>query len=227
MFKNDKLSLIRCIIGLVLSLGLSIFMFYYVNKTMNKYKSYDSNIMSSSVEIESYESDDTTKYTPIYHYIVDGVEYKCESEGSSNAGASEENKLVYYNSKNPSDCMSSYTIKTYKLLFGGALVFLVATVILVIKIINIKNRMKKINSLLEYGTIIKNLPFEIETLGATNNRRDIYRIIVTCKLSDGSTRTFKSNDRYDGDEYTKHATVDLLIDENNTDNYYIDYEINK
>ncbi len=45
------------------------------------------------------------------------------------------------------------------------------------------------------------------------------------KRSSLDGKTYKSDYRYDINNLKTHNTVDILIDELNPDNYYIDYEI--
>ena len=48
-------------------------------------------------------------YSPVYTYEVNGKTYKCESTSSSSIYPSNDNKKVYYDSKNPSNCMTKYS----------------------------------------------------------------------------------------------------------------------
>ena len=56
------------------------------------------NSMRLSHEIKSEES-----------VLVNGKTYKCESTSSSSIYPSNDNKKVYYDSKNPSNCMTKYS----------------------------------------------------------------------------------------------------------------------
>ena len=78
--------------------------------SVKKAKSLDSTLTSTSVEVKSYISDEgNTMYSPVYTYEVNGKTYKCESTSSSSIYPNNDNKTVYYDSKNPSNCMTKYS----------------------------------------------------------------------------------------------------------------------
>ena len=72
--------------------------------------SLDSTVLSEHVEVKSYINDEgTTMYSPVYYYSVNGKNYTCGSNSSSSSNPGTKNRNVYYNSKNPSDCMTEYS----------------------------------------------------------------------------------------------------------------------
>ena len=76
------------------------------------YKSLDSEIVPNHIEINTYkDSDGDTMYSPTYYYNIRGKEYKCSSQGGSSIMPSTKNRKVYFDSKNPTRCMTDYSRK--------------------------------------------------------------------------------------------------------------------
>ena len=80
-------------------------------------------------------------YSSIYHYKVDGKEYTCSSNFLSSVRTCESNSLVYYDSNDPSRCMTKYSKLSNALL----LVFLILPLIFIaVGVINIKKINKRV-----------------------------------------------------------------------------------
>ena len=115
--------------------------------TIHKNK-LDSSTTSTNVEIHEHrDSDGDTMYSPAYYYKVDGQEYICTSNSSSNIRPNTDNQTIYYDSKNPSDCASEYTQSSS--LFFLILLILPAIfiIIAVINIHKINQRAKRVEQL--------------------------------------------------------------------------------
>lgn len=222
--KGKKFFYIFLLIGilfLVIFGGLSI-------SNIIKLNSLDSKVLSTRVEIKSFLDDEgSMMYSPIYHYKVDGRDYKCSSNSSSSNNPGTKNEMVYYDSANPSNCMTEYS-KTSNYI---TLIFLIIPIAFIIfstiKIKNINKRIKAILELNQKGKLIKNLPYRLENTGMSVNNVPIQRPVVDYTLSSGSVITLYGDARHDRKHYDEDGMVDLLIDENNPDNYYIDFEINR
>lgn len=189
----------------------------------------DSKTLSISVNVKSHYDDEGNKmYSPIYYYEVDGQQYSCRSSASSSKNPGTQNKTVYYDSKNPSNCMNEYSKSSNFIIM---LIFLILSVpLIIIGVINIKKvnkRVKVIKELNQTGKLVKNLPYRLGNTGMTVNNVPIKRPVVDYTLSSGSTITLYGDPRHDRKYYDADGMVDLLIDENNPDNYFIDFEINR
>jgi len=99
--------------------------------------------------------------------------------------------------------------------------------IYLINIKNINKKIKIINELNKKGKLVKNLPYRLENTGMTLNNRRIKRLVVDYKLSTGTVITLYGDARHDRKHYDEDGMVDLLIDESNPENFYIDFEINR
>ena len=166
-------------------------------------------------------------YSPVYHYNVNGEEYSCSSNSSSSIRPSESNALVYYDSKKPSRCMTSYSKSSNKML----LIFLILPVIFialgVVNINKVNKRIKIIKELNTKGKLVKNLPYRLENSNLKVNGVPIQLPVVDYILPSGVTITLRGDPRHDNKLADVDGMVDLVIDENNPENYFIDFEINR
>lgn len=190
--------------------------------------SLDATTMSTSVEINQHiDSDGNTMYSPVYHYKVNGEEYACSSNSSSSIRPSESNALVYYDSKKPSRCMTYYSKSSNKML----LIFLILPAIFialgVVNINKVNKRIKIIKELNTKGKLVKNLPYRLENSNLKVNGVPIQLPVVDYILPSGVTITLRGDPRHDNKLADADGMVDLVIDENNPENYFIDFEINR
>ena len=75
------------------------------------------------------------------------------------------------------------------------------------------------------GKLIKDLPYRLVPTGASANGREIMAISVKYQLESGSIVTLRSDGRFDEKSMDADGKVDLLIDPNNPNNFYINFEI--
>ena len=198
-----------------------------IGSTMNL-NSLDATTMTTSVKINQHiDSDGNTMYSPVYHYNVNGEEYSCSSNSSSSIRPNESNALVYYDSKKPSRCMTSYSKSSNKML----LIFLILPVIFialgVVNINKVNKRIKIIKELNTKGKLVKNLPYRLENSNLKVNEVPIQLPVVDYILPSGVTITLRGDPRHDNKLADADGMVDLVIDENNPENYFIDFEINR
>lgn len=222
--KGIKFFLMFLVVGVFfLGILLAILIMNIIN-----YKSLDSEIMSNHVEINTYEdSDGGTMYSPTYYYNIRGKEYKCSSQGSSSIMPSTKNRKVYFDSKNPSRCMTDYSRGSNKWILLFLLLPIVFISVAVYNIIKVNKRIKLINELNTTGKLVKNLPYRLENTGMSVNGVQIQRPVVDYTLPSGTTITLQGDPRHDKKVVDKDGMVDLIIDEANPNNYFIDFEINR
>ncbi len=192
------------------------------------FNSLDSTTTSTRVEVESYMNDEgTMMYSPVYYYTVNNKDYICGSNSSSNINPGKTNRTVYYDSKNPENCMTEHSKSSNWLL---AVFLLIPTVVITVSIIGIRKVSKRIaiiKELNQKGKLIKNLPYHLEYTGIVINDVPIQRPVIEYTLPSGSTVTLLGDPRHDKRSLDKDGMVDLVIDEDNPDNYFIDFEINR
>lgn len=193
-----------------------------------KWNSLDSHVLSTSVSIRETTGDDNfTRYTATYHYNVDGNDYSCSTMTRTNYFPSQKNKVVYYNSASPEVCMpKSSKISNFLMLLFWIIpaLFLFASVP---NILEINGRIKIIKELNKKGKLIKNIPYKLEKTGKVINDIPIYRVVVNYVLKSGDIVALYGDDRYDNIFCDSDRMVDLIIDEENPGNYFIDFEINR
>lgn len=188
----------------------------------------DSTVMSTRVEISShYDDDGNTMYSPTYYYKVNGEEYACRSTSSSSIYPGDDNKLVYYDSKNPKDCISEYGTKSNVIFIAFMALPLLFIGIGVYQFIKINKRVKAIEELNQRGKLVKGLPYRMEDTGTVINNVPIQRPVVDYVLPSGVTVTLRGDSRFDKKSFDGDGLVDLVIDESNPDLYFIDFEINR
>jgi len=193
-----------------------------------KLNSLDSTILSTRVEVKSYVNDEgNTMYSPVYHYEVNGQNYSCGSNSSSSNNPGTQNKNVYYDSKNPSNCMTEYSKSGNYIILLFLLLPIIFILVAVINIRKVNKRIKAILELNQKGKLVKNLPYRLENTGMVVNNVPIQRPVVDYTLSSGTIITLYGDARHDKKQSDSDGMVDLLIDESNPDNYYIDFEINR
>lgn len=199
----------------------------YVSSTIMS-KSLDSSVRSTSVEVRTYISDDgPTIYSLVYLYKVDGESYECPFDFSlSKNFGNNRNKTVYYDSDNPANCMVDRSNSGNNILLF-MLIPISSIVNAVVNIIKANKRIKGILKLNQTGKLVKNLPYRLEDTGTVINGVAIQRPVVEYVLPSGVNVTLRGDARYDRKTFDSDGMVDLLIDENNPENYFIDFEINR
>lgn len=222
--KEKNIFYIFFLVGIIM---LIVMGWLYISSVI-KAKSLDSTVTSTSVEVKSYISDEgNTMYSPVYTYEVNGQTYKCGSTSSSSIYPSSDNKTVYYDSTNPSNCMTEYSKFGNTILIFCLLIPIVFIVIAVINITKVNKRLKIILELNQTGKLIKNLPYHLENTGKVVNGIPIQMPVVEYTLPNGVNVTLYGDARHDRKTHDADGMVDLIIDENNPQNYFIDFEINR
>ena len=93
--------------------------------------------------------------------------------------------------------------------------------------LKINKRIKLIKELNQKGKLIKGLKYHLEDTGMAVNGVHIKRPVVYYTLPNGVTLTLYGDPRHDRKEIDSDGLVDLVIDETNPENYFIDFEINR
>jgi hypothetical protein len=192
-----------------------------------KLSSLNSKTKSTKVIVKSHIDDGTILYSPTYYFNVDGREYFCNSDSSSSANPGTSNKMVYYDSNNPTICMTDYSKSNNNFFLLFIILPLAFITLAIVNMIKINKRLKLIKELNKTGKLVKNLPYHLENTGMAVNGVQIQRPVVEYPLSSGSTITLRGDPRHDKKSSDADGLVDVVIDENNTDNYFIDFEINR
>lgn len=227
-FKNVRKGYILggCFFGIGI-IVLILFLYIFFGDVIKRI-SYNSSIEASRIEDNSYTNDEGDLiYSPIYHFRVNGNDYICEASYSSGFSVSSNRRTVYYDSNNPNNCVTDYTA-SFKLTSFIALLLPLAFTI--IGFIQLKKNIKKINTIKMLsinGTLIKNLPYNLEETNIIINNIPLYAIAIDYTMPNGEVMHLVGEPRYDRKNKDEDGLVDLLIDLNNPNNYYIDFNITK
>ena len=184
---------------------------------------------TTAVDCETFERHDSdgTMYSPSYTYVVDDNIYKCKTDYSSAAKPNENGVVVKYDLDNPSNCVTSYeTFNNWWLL----LLLLLPIIFILVAVINmnkVNKRVKKIQDLNNNGVLVKGLKYKLVDSGMVVNNVPIKTPAVDYTLPSGSVVTLYGDPRHDKKAFDSDGLVDLVIDPNNPENYFIDFEINR
>ena len=226
--KNVKKGISFNLVFLIAGLAFfALLVGFYVSNHL-KLKSMDSEVLSSRVEVNTHRNNDgDLMYSPIYYYIVDGNSYMCSSNSSTSNNPGTTNRKVYYNSKDPSVCMTEYSNSNNAFLLIFTILPLMFIVVAIININKVIKRIKLINELNKKGKLVKNLRYHLENTNMAENGIPIQRPVVNYILPSGATVVLYGDPRHDKKTADEDGMVDLVIDENNPENYFIDFEINR
>jgi len=171
------------------------------------------------------DSEGNDTYSPVYTYEINGQVYTCKSSTSSSSKSSSKG-IVYYDSKNPSSCLTDFDNGTNTV----ALIFLFMPIIfIVIGANHIKKALKNAKNakkLSMNGILVKGAPYQIVNTGMAVNNRKIKAFTIIYTFPDGQTKELKSQGIFDHVLSDRDGLCDFVYDPNNYNNYFIDLEIN-
>ena len=168
-----------------------------------------------------------TKYD--FFYSVDEKNYICNLvDISYNTFLDGELNEIYYNPRNPNDCMVehvevetlffSFFMSIFAFTFGGiGYYYLFKTY----------KKIRDIKYLNYNGTLVKKLPYSFEDTNMSVNGYNIRKLIVEYRLPNGTVVKLAGDGRFDHKECDEDGLVDILIDLNDPSKFFIDFEINR
>ena len=124
-------------------------------------------------------------------------------------------------------CMKEYSKSNNYIILAFMIIPIAFILAAVININKVNKRIKIIMELNQTGKLIKNLPYRLENSDMVVNGVAIQRPVIDYTLPSGTTITLYGDARNDKKYFDADGMVDLLIDENNPNNYFIDFEINR
>ena len=211
---------------------------FFASISMKSVKDYDTSVLADEIEIvevrshsydreTGYESEHIT-YSPKYHFKYKGELYTCNSTSSSSF-VDTSKKLVYFDSDNPQNCLTEYDASSKPMM----LIFLVLMLLLpaifitigIIGFLKMKKRLDKYTHLENNGVLYKNLPYRMEHTGISMNHVPIMKLVVDFTLPNGLTVVLYGDPRFDYKTADADGMVDVLIDLNNPENYFVDFNI--
>lgn len=223
-YKNARNNFTLPIIFLLVAITFLVILGMIGINFKNKDSKLDAQVNANNIEwIEEYDDDGVT-YKPIYYYEIEGVEYKCSSSVSSSSKNTK--GIVYFNTKNPNECLTDYEKNNSKwllLILLFPVIFITIGGVILIK--NVK-KVKTIKKLAVGGILVKGIPYELVYTNISVNNVRLQAISINYKFPDGSVRNLRGLPLYKGVMHNYDSGLcDLLYDPSNYDNYYIDFEI--
>lgn len=104
---------------------------------------------------------------------------------------------------------------------------LILTIVSVINMIKLINRIRMAKWLNENGKLIKDLPYKLKRTGIEIYGKRMRKPVISYSLPDGKVLELEGDLRYDCKLSGDDEFADLVIDENNPNNFFIDYDINR
>ena len=222
--KGRKFGLVFLFVGIIFLVIFGALLFGPIIKKL----SLDGEVEAYNIEINSHvDSEGSTMYSPIYYYSVDGVNYTCSSSMSSSFKPKENERTVWYDVNNPSNCVSEYDgeINLFVMLF--LIIPVIAIYIGFKKVREVNKRINVVKHLNQIGKLVKGIPYTLESTGMSVNDRSVLKPVVNYQLPNGNFVRLEGDPRHDFKERDEDGLVDMLIDEENPELYYIDLEINR
>ena len=238
MYKVKYRNIIIGIIESVILLCIASFVSYI--GILNEYilpKKIDLEIMSSRMEIITNSNG---LYSKKLYYIVNNTEYVCMPNIYFSERPNDNNEIVRYYSKKENICETEYR-KNYDfkfdfIFFYEYFIVFVVFIITIIYIINKIKEIKKVKKLSMNAILIKNVPYKKKVSSVYTNSPILFilnylfpnKIVTNSIIINGQRyELIKNFDILRTYTTTKEGFIDVLIDESNPRNYYIDFDINR
>jgi len=188
----------------------------------NKIKVFDGKIQAYNIEWQKKEDEkEIYVYSPTYYYDIDNISYTCTSNEFKNVKSG--NGIVYYDTNNPSKCLVDFEI--YDNIIISYFLILPIIILLFGFIMLFTNIKRKLNlrKLSQNGTLVKGVPYQAISTNKRKHDKNIIYLSIEYIFPDGISRTLYSDTFTD--DCKLYGYCDLLYDNNNFNNYYIDFEI--
>lgn len=218
--KRNKFWMIFLLIGLFIVIFIAIFYIYFFVKRIPLNR-------EANGEIEYYgeyrNDEGTIMYQPSYRFKVKNKEYFCSSSISTSNKPSSKS-IILYEKGNPDNCLVKNDSNFYYFLLIPVFVGLIFALLGGFFVFKNHKIIKKIKYLSNNGKLVKGIPYTLEDSNVYENGTQLKKIVVNYTLPNGVTRRLVSDlkSNYYGNN---DGFVDLLIDPNDENNYFIDFEI--
>lgn len=192
----------------------------------------DSETLSIKSEIWEDEDDEGYEYYGVtYTYEVNGLSYECDSNKEYDTRPyGTLTSTIEYASVDPEICnVQGERSDGSEILF--MLIWSIMPLIFIgLSIYNmnkITKRVRKVKQLNEIGKLVKGVPYEMKETGMSVNEVEIYKPVAKYYTPTGVLLELNGDARFDHKSEDYDGLVDLVIDENDHTNYFIDFEINR
>ena len=192
----------------------------------------DSETLSTKSEIWEDEDDEGYEYYGItYTYEVNGLLYECDSNKEYDTRPyGTLTSTIEYASVDPEICnVKGEGTDGSEILFMliWSVMPLIFMGLAIYNMNKITKRVRKVKQLNEIGKLVKGVPYEMKETGMSVNEVEIYKPVAKYYTPTGELLELNGDARFDHKSEDYDGLVDLVIDENDHTNYFIDFEINR
>ena len=174
--------------------------------------------------ISEYIPTDNNMYKKVYYFDADNRQFSClDSVVINNKNNQIDKKTIYYNFEDPNVCTTNIIKKTNLIVYIFIILLCIPLLIGLIGMIKINKKLNKIKMLSKCGKLVKNLQYEVVEMKKKNGNI-IYKAKTKYKFKN-QVLILYSESIYDKKLFKEYPTIDLLINENDVNDYYLDFNI--
>ena len=174
--------------------------------------------------ISEYIPTDNNMYKKIYYFDADNRQFSClDSVVINNKNNKIDKKTIYYNFEDPNVCTTNIIKKTNLIVYIFIILLCIPLLIGLIGMIKINKKINKIKMLSKCGKLVKNLQYEVVEIKKKNGNI-LYKAKTKYKVKN-QVLILYSESIYDKKLFKEYPTIDLLINENDVNDYYLDFNI--
>lgn len=174
--------------------------------------------------ISEYIPTDNNMYKKVYYFDADNRQFSClDSVVINNKNNQIDKKTIYYNFEDPNVCTTNIIKKTNLIVYIFIISLCIPLLIGLIGMIKINKKLNKIKMLSKCGKLVKNLQYEVVEMKKKNGNI-LYKAKTKYKFKN-QVLILYSESIYDKKLFKEYPTIDLLINENDVNDYYLDFNI--
>lgn len=174
--------------------------------------------------ISEYIPTDNNMYKKVYYFDADNRQFSClDSVVINNKNNQIDKKTIYYNFEDPNVCTTNIIKKTNLIVYIFIISLCIPLLIGLIGMIKINKKINKIKMLSKCGKLVKNLQYEVVEMKKKNGNI-LYKAKTKYKVKN-QVLILYSESIYDKKLFKEYSTIDLLINENDVNDYYLDFNI--
>lgn len=174
--------------------------------------------------ISEYIPTDNNMYKKVYYFDVDNRQFSClDSVVINNKNNQIDKKTIYYNFEDPNVCTTNIIKKTNLIVYIFIISLCIPLLIGLIGMIKINKKLNKIKMLSKCGKLVKNLQYEVVEMKKKNGNI-LYKAKTKYKVKN-QVLILYSESIYDKKLFKEYPTIDLLINANDVNDYYLDFNI--
>lgn len=174
--------------------------------------------------ISEYIPTDNNMYKKVYYFDADNRKFSClDSVVINNKNNQIDKKTIYYNFEDPNVCTTNIIKKTNLIVYIFIILLCIPMFIGLIGMIKINKKLNKIKMLSKCGKLVKNLQYEVVEIKKKNGNI-LYKAKTKYKFKN-QVLILYSESIYDKKLFKEYPTIDLLINENDVNDYYLDFNI--